>query len=90
MAKTYTFLYGVLCIVGVDLGSEYMKMAVVKHGAASAVDIVLNEQTKRKTITYLGFRGDERYLGEDANQLILPSKPIVFLSVALFVFPVLL
>uniref|UniRef100_A0A7S1J2M0 Heat shock protein 70 n=1 Tax=Eutreptiella gymnastica TaxID=73025 RepID=A0A7S1J2M0_9EUGL len=57
-------------------------MSVVKHGAASAVDIVLNEQTKRKTITYLGFRGDERYFGEDANQLHtrFPVSMITYLT----------
>jgi molecular chaperone DnaK (HSP70) len=46
-----------------------MKMAIVKHGASAAVDVVLNEQTHRKTVSYIGFRGDERYFGEDAFNL---------------------
>ena len=54
--------------VGIDLGSEFAKVAAIK--SVTGLDIVLNEQTKRKTKTYVGFRGQERYFGEDAYNLV--------------------
>eukprot|EP00667_Euglena_gracilis_P006133 EG_transcript_6180 len=68
--------------MGIDLGAEFLKMAIVKHGASSAVDIVLNEQTQRKTVSYIGFRGEERYFGEDAFQLHtrFPTYMVTYLT----------
>jgi molecular chaperone DnaK (HSP70) len=54
-------------VIGIDLGSDTFKIGIAKSGAP--IDLVLNEQSKRKTSTMVGFRGDyERYLGENALQ----------------------
>lgn len=54
-------------VMGIDLGSEYIKVTC-PHGNAS-IDIVLNEQTRRKSNNFVGFRGDDRFFGEDAKNL---------------------
>jgi molecular chaperone DnaK (HSP70) len=54
-------------VVGVDLGSEFIKVCAAKKD--HTIDIVLNEQTRRKSNHYVGFRGDDRYVGEDARNL---------------------
>lgn len=54
-------------VMGIDLGSEYVKITS-PHGNAS-IDIVLNEQTRRKSHNFIGFRGDDRFFGEDAKNL---------------------
>lgn len=51
-------------IVGIDLGGEFIKLTGPKN---NNIDIVLNEQAQRKIFHYIGFRGDERYFGEDAK-----------------------
>eukprot|EP01012_Entosiphon_sulcatum_P055630 TRINITY_DN7788_c0_g1_i1.p1 TRINITY_DN7788_c0_g1~~TRINITY_DN7788_c0_g1_i1.p1 ORF type:complete len:791 (+),score=188.43 TRINITY_DN7788_c0_g1_i1:3339-5711(+) len=81
------FLLALFCstihgaVIGIDLGSEFLKVGVVKSGHG-AIDIVLNEQTNRKTPNFVGFRGDERYLGEDAFQLSprFPSNMLTYVN----------
>lgn len=51
-------------VMGIDFGAEFVKIAS-PHNAS--IDIVLNEQTRRKSFNYIGFRGSDRYLGEDAK-----------------------
>ena len=53
-------------VIGVDYGSEFVK---VTSPHDQALDIVLNEQTRRKSFNFVGFRGDERFIGEDARNL---------------------
>ena len=55
-------------VVGIDLGSEFIKVASVRR--SDGIEIVLNEQTRRKTPNYVGFRGKDRYIGEDAKNLV--------------------
>lgn len=54
-------------VLGIDFGSEFVKIAC-PHGNSS-IDIVLNEQTRRKSNNFIGFRGDDRFFGEDAKNL---------------------
>lgn len=54
-------------VMGIDLGSEFVKICAAKKD--NTIDIVLNEQTRRKSNHYLGFRGEDRYFGEDARNL---------------------
>eukprot|EP00672_Neobodo_designis_P016477 CAMPEP_0174828154 /NCGR_PEP_ID=MMETSP1114-20130205/1165_1 /TAXON_ID=312471 /ORGANISM="Neobodo designis, Strain CCAP 1951/1" /LENGTH=880 /DNA_ID=CAMNT_0016061865 /DNA_START=29 /DNA_END=2671 /DNA_ORIENTATION=+ len=53
-------------MMGLDLGSDFIKIAAPKN---NNIDIVLNEQSHRKTDNYVGFRGDERYFAADAKSL---------------------
>eukprot|EP01060_Flectonema_neradi_P016126 TRINITY_DN2271_c0_g3_i5.p1 TRINITY_DN2271_c0_g3~~TRINITY_DN2271_c0_g3_i5.p1 ORF type:complete len:832 (+),score=290.47 TRINITY_DN2271_c0_g3_i5:152-2647(+) len=67
-------------VIGVDLGSEFIKIAGVKPG--SNIDVVLNEQSKRKSNNYIGYRGDDRFLGEDAHNLAprFPNQMYTFVN----------
>jgi molecular chaperone DnaK (HSP70) len=53
-------------MMGLDIGSDFIKIAAPKN---NNIDIVLNEQSHRKTDNYIGFRGDERYFAADAKSL---------------------
>ena len=49
----------------VDLGSEYLKISVIKPGRIP-ISIVLNESSKRKTPALVGFVDGHRFVGEEA------------------------
>ncbi|CAI5738513.1 unnamed protein product [Hyaloperonospora brassicae] len=51
-------------VAGVDLGSAFFKIALVKPG--TPFEIVTNVHSKRKTETMVAFDGDERLYGADA------------------------
>ena len=53
-----------VAVMSVDLGSEWMKIAVVSPGVP--MEIVLNKESKRKTPVAVAFRDGERVFGEDA------------------------
>lgn len=53
-----------LAVISVDLGTEWMKVAIVSPGVP--MEIVLNKESKRKTPAALSFRGEDRTFGEDA------------------------
>jgi len=56
-------------ILGVDLGSLYMKVALVQSG--SPVQIVTNMHSKRKTEQMILFdRNGQRFYGADASSLL--------------------
>jgi hypoxia up-regulated 1 len=59
-------------ILGVDLGSLYMKVALVQRG--SPLEIVTNLHSKRKTEQMILFDQDSRFYGADASSL-LARKP---------------
>ena len=59
-------------ILGVDLGSLYMKVALVQRGAP--LEIVTNLHSKRKTEQMILFDQGARFYGADANGL-LARKP---------------
>ena len=51
-------------IIGIDLGTEFMKVALVKPG--TPLEIVTNHFSKRKTETAVAFVRGERFFGSDA------------------------
>ena len=55
-------------VIGIDVGTEYIKVGIVKPG--SPIDMVLNEQSKRKTSAFIGYRGQERLFGYNARQMV--------------------
>lgn len=55
-------------ILGVDLGSLYMKVALVQRGAP--LEIVTNMHSKRKTEQMVLFDEGTRFYGADADSLI--------------------
>ena len=59
-------------VIGIDLGSAFMKVALVKPG--SPFSIVTNIHSKRKTEVMVGFNEDERLFGANAGNL-LTRKP---------------
>lgn len=70
-------------ILGVDLGSLYMKVALVQRGAP--LEIVTNLHSKRKTENMILFDSNTRFYGADANSLYgrKPQKTPSALSVML-------
>jgi len=61
-------------ILGVDLGSLYMKVALVQRN--SPLEIVTNLHSKRKTEQMVLFDSGTRFYGADANSLIA-RKPLL-------------
>ena len=55
-------------ILGVDLGSLYMKVALVQSG--SPLEIVTNLHSKRKTEQMILFDNNQRFYGADASALL--------------------
>ena len=70
-------------ILGVDLGSIYMKVALVQRGAP--LEIVTNMHSKRKTEQMILFDQGTRLYGSDAKSLLArkPTKTPVGMSVML-------
>ncbi|CAB9528712.1 Hypoxia up-regulated protein 1 (Fragment) [Seminavis robusta] len=60
-------------ILGVDMGSLYMKVALVQRGAP--LEIVTNFHSKRKTENMILFDAGTRFYGADASSL-LARKPL--------------
>uniref|UniRef100_A0A1B6CKK6 Hypoxia up-regulated protein 1 n=1 Tax=Clastoptera arizonana TaxID=38151 RepID=A0A1B6CKK6_9HEMI len=54
-----------IAVMSVDLGSEWMKIAIVSPGVP--MEIALNKESKRKTPVCISFRNGERTFGEDAE-----------------------
>lgn len=55
-------------VLGIDLGSEFMKVALVRSG--SPLEIVTNQHSKRKTEQLVLFDQGQRFYGADANGLL--------------------
>ncbi|VEU38299.1 unnamed protein product [Pseudo-nitzschia multistriata] len=70
-------------ILGVDLGSVYMKVGLVQRGAP--LEIVTNMHSKRKTEQIILFDQGTRLYGSDANSLLArkPTKTAVGMSTML-------
>lgn len=64
-------------VIGLDFGSDSMKIAIVKPG--SPIEIVTNFQSKRKTPTIISFYRGERLFGSDAYAL-MGRKPELTLT----------
>lgn len=52
-------------VMSIDLGSEFMKIAIVKPGIP--MEIVLNEESDRKTSTIVALRNGDRFFGKAAE-----------------------
>eukprot|EP00934_Nitzschia_sp_Nitz4_P000848 Nitzschia sp. Nitz4//scaffold137_size62074//32198//35242//NITZ4_006418-RA/size62074-augustus-gene-0.70-mRNA-1//-1//CDS//3329535709//848//frame0 len=70
-------------ILGVDMGSQFMKVALVQRGAP--LEIVTNLHSKRKTEQMILFDQGTRFYGADANSLLArkPTKTPSGMSVML-------
>ncbi|XP_065201452.1 hypoxia up-regulated protein 1 [Planococcus citri] len=53
-----------VAVMSVDIGLEWMKVAIVSPGVP--MEIALNKESKRKTPVAIAFRDNERTFGEDA------------------------
>ena len=66
-------------VVGIDLGSQFIKATLVKPGFPFT--IVENTASQRKTPTAVGFSNEQRVYGLDAimQSASLPSKTFTFM-----------
>lgn len=55
-------------LFAVDLGTEYLKISIVKPGRIP-ISVVINEMSKRKTPALVAFVNGERLIGEEAAPL---------------------
>ncbi|XP_052804905.1 hypoxia up-regulated protein 1-like isoform X2 [Mya arenaria] len=83
-ATILTALIGVsvchLAVMSVDLGSEYMKIAIVKPGVP--MEVIVNEDSARKTATIVCLRNGERSFGNPAEHCAnkYPSNAFWYLT----------
>ncbi|CAG0915624.1 unnamed protein product [Notodromas monacha] len=68
-----------VAVMSIDLGSEWMKVAVVSPGMP--MEIALNKESKRKTPVAVAFRDGERVFGEDAQNVgsRFPKQAYIYL-----------
>ena len=55
-------------VIGIDLGGEYFKIALVKPG--KSLEIVLNVESKRKTATMVGYHDGEQLFSTSATNMV--------------------
>nr|XP_020030185.1 hypoxia up-regulated protein 1 isoform X1 [Castor canadensis]XP_020030186.1 hypoxia up-regulated protein 1 isoform X1 [Castor canadensis]XP_020030187.1 hypoxia up-regulated protein 1 isoform X1 [Castor canadensis] len=60
-----------LAVMSVDLGSESMKVAIVKPGVP--MEIVLNKESRRKTPVTVTLKENERFFGDSAAGMAIKS-----------------
>ncbi|KAJ8687030.1 hypothetical protein QAD02_022824 [Eretmocerus hayati] len=63
-ALLFSQAHGV-AVMSIDLGSEWMKVAIVSPGVP--MEIALNNESKRKTPVVISFRDKDRFFGEEAQ-----------------------
>lgn len=83
LLSTTTTTVSAKAILGVDLGSLYMKVALVQRGAP--LEIVTNMHSKRKTEQMILFDEGTRFYGADASSLLArkPTQTPVAMSIML-------
>jgi hypothetical protein len=64
-------LDAVLAAMSIDLGSQFMKIGLVKPGVP--MEIVLNKESHRKTPTLVYLRNGERLFGDAAMASVRPG-----------------
>jgi len=71
---------GGIAVMSVDLGSEWLKIGIVKPGVP--MEIALNIESKRKTPFVVSMNGDERLFGDPAMNVAIkkPSKAYIYLT----------
>ncbi|XP_054879468.1 hypoxia up-regulated protein 1 isoform X2 [Poeciliopsis prolifica] len=65
-----------VAVMSVDLGSEWMKMAIVKPGVP--MEIVLNRESRRKTPTVVCLKENERLFGDSALGVSVKNPKTVY------------
>uniref|UniRef100_A0A4W6DEY3 Hypoxia up-regulated protein 1 n=1 Tax=Lates calcarifer TaxID=8187 RepID=A0A4W6DEY3_LATCA len=65
-----------VAVMSVDLGSEWMKMAIVKPGVP--MEIVLNKESRRKTPTVVCLKENERLFGDSALGVSVKNPKTVY------------
>ncbi|PAA74658.1 hypothetical protein BOX15_Mlig034201g1, partial [Macrostomum lignano] len=68
-----------IATMAIDLGSEFMKIAIVKPGVP--MEIALNRESQRKTPVVVGMRNDERQIGDPALSMAVkfPQNAFIFI-----------
>nr|CAB3255112.1 hypoxia up-regulated protein 1-like [Phallusia mammillata] len=69
-----------IAVMSIDIGSEWMKIAIVKPGVP--MEIVLNKESKRKTEVAVAFDQGDRYFGSSAvtKGVRLPKTTFLYLQ----------
>ncbi|KAM9788994.1 hypoxia up-regulated protein 1 [Neosynchiropus ocellatus] len=65
-----------VAVMSVDLGSEWMKMAIVKPGVP--MEIVLNKESRRKTPAVVCLKENERLFGDSALGVSVKNPKTVY------------
>ncbi|KAJ0061481.1 hypothetical protein NL108_001993 [Boleophthalmus pectinirostris] len=65
-----------VAVMSVDLGSEWMKMAIVKPGVP--MEIVLNKESRRKTPAVVCLKENERLFGDNALGMSVKNPKTVY------------
>lgn len=65
-----------VAVMSVDLGSEWMKIAIVKPGVP--MEIVLNRESRRKTPTVVCLKENERLFGDNALGVSVKNPKMVY------------
>uniref|UniRef100_A0A6I8NEY3 Hypoxia up-regulated protein 1 n=2 Tax=Ornithorhynchus anatinus TaxID=9258 RepID=A0A6I8NEY3_ORNAN len=63
-----------LAVMSVDLGSESMKVAIVKPGVP--MEIVLNKESRRKTPVTVALKENERFFGDGAASVAIKNPKV--------------
>lgn len=63
-------------VIGIDFGSQYVKVSYVASGEDEPLPLLLNDLTERKTLNSIAFRGQKALFGTHALKPIVnqPSK----------------
>ncbi|MCJ8742533.1 hypothetical protein PDJAM_G00083110 [Pangasius djambal] len=65
-----------VAVMSVDLGSEWMKVAIVKPGVP--MEIVLNKESRRKTPVAVCLKENERLFGDSAMGVSVKNPKVVY------------
>ncbi|XP_031556347.1 hypoxia up-regulated protein 1-like, partial [Actinia tenebrosa] len=66
-----------LAVMSVDLGSQFMKIAIVKPGVP--MEIALNKESRRKTPVAVSFRNGERLFSDGALGVSVSHPPMSYI-----------
>ncbi|KAM8927977.1 hypoxia up-regulated protein 1 isoform 1-T1 [Pelodytes ibericus] len=69
-------LAGSVAVMSVDMGSEWMKVAIVKPGVP--MEIVLNKESRRKTPVAIALKENERLFGDNAQGIAVKNPKVTF------------
>merc|ERR1712168_884769 len=69
-----------IAVMSIDLGSEWLKIAIVKPGVP--MEIALNKESRRKTPLVVSINGNERLFSDPASTVAIkqPKKAFRYLT----------